>query len=153
MQKPNTIWQFERVLVLATLIEMLNAVISAQHAREVLADPALAEIGLGWGTYLGVVIAGPLFALVVWHFIVQRASHAARVVYTALVVLALGQAVLTFADSLKLLPAMTLFVKLASLGVQTYAVVLLFRPASSAWFTAGIGNRSVPQRHRAEYRD
>ena len=152
MRKPGSLWQFERVLALATLIELFNQIITLRHAKKVLSDPVLAEIGLGIGTYIGISIAGVGFALLVWFYIVRRASKAARIGFTGLVVLAVFQLATNFSTSLSLPPA-TQFVRIASLSVQVYAVWLLYRPDSRAWFAKGIGRAPAPQRHSDRYRD
>lgn len=132
MSRPASIWQFERVLLAATLVEAFNQAITLSQARTVLDDPALAKIGLGLDTYVAIAMIGPCFALLVWFYIARRASAAALWLYVGLVALATAAAIQSLWHAELL--AVTRFVQAISLGLHNYGAWLLFRPDSRAWF-------------------
>lgn len=152
MSKPVSLWQFERVLALATLIETGTNLANIPYARRVLQDVApIPE--LAWASYLGLLISAVGFGVIIWYFIIKRASNAARIAYSFMVILTIFDIWDKTFHPIIALPWYILALFVIMQCVRMYAVWLLWRPDSREWFAKGIGNAKVPLRHAERYRD
>ena len=152
MQKPQSLWQFERVLMLATVLETANTLAFASRARAIIAEST--EIPPDtWSYYLALLVVTPAFAVLIWFFVVRRASNAARIVYSALVAIGALGLPDRVGTSAEVFPLYTQAILIMTTCVQVYGIWLLWRADSREWFATGIGSRPVPERHRQKYQD
>lgn len=153
MKKPGSIWQFERLLLLSTMIDLLNHALNLRHTADLLNDPVMREIEFGWSSYMTILISGVGFFAIIWFFVVRKASNVARWTYATLVVFSSLQ---LFSKLPELYESATLqFLFIGAIGhmLSLYTTWLLFSPNSREWFASGrAGNRS-PKRHEHLYRD
>lgn len=152
MQKPRSLWQFERVLMLATVMETANTLAFASRARAIIAESA--EIPPDtWSYYLALLVVSPAFACLIWFFVIKRASNAARIVYSALVAIGALGLPDRVATSAVVFPLYTQAILIITTCVLVYGVWLLWRPDSREWFGKGVGTVKVPLRHADRYRE
>lgn len=152
MQKPRSLWQFERVLALATVLEIANTLAFASRAREIISESV--EIPPEtWSYYLVLMFVSPAFAALVWFFVVKRASNAARIVYSLLVALGAVGIRDRLGIGTGVTPLHVQAVLIMSQSVQIYGIWLLWRPDCRDWFAKGVGNQRVAERHSRKYLD
>lgn len=121
------------VLSAALTFLLLDSIIDQQLevagvAGDVDADTVRSAVVLA--AVLGLLIGVALYALVA--VFISRGANWARIVYTVLAVLSVLGTVLGFGGQ----PLLLTLISLVSLVLTVTAVVLLFKPESSAWFRA-----------------
>ncbi len=132
--RPQSIVLFDRIFLLSVGLGMINTALSFQdNLAYMKADPATAQAGFGAGFLI--LTQGISFAilLLLWYFIVRRASTVAKwilVILTAIGTLAILPTLGTLAER----GLFTMIVALIITAMQIFALVCLFRADAKVWF-------------------
>lgn len=128
---PVSIKRFSQLYLASIALSAINSVLTFGHQRDVLArNPQTA--GLGDGFLIASVVFGAVVAIVLWYFVVNRASTIAKWI----LVLLTGLGLLWAPSSLRVAERMgtaylAMFVLI--LILQVAAVAFLFAPDARAW--------------------
>ena len=125
--RPRSIILFERVVILGVLLGMAGSVLNWGRTLAV-----VRQFGFGAGFIIGVQAASIMLVLLLLYFIARKASTVAKWIFVVLVLLG----VLNIVRSAGLLFSMgpSAFLSIAQMLAQLFALWLLFRPDSVAWF-------------------
>ncbi|OYY89735.1 MAG: hypothetical protein B7Y45_10710 [Sphingomonas sp. 28-66-16] len=134
MERPASIVRFELFYLGYVAIGAIGMVLNWSNYQ---AMPAIQDANAAIGSwYLPVVMGlGTLIPVLLWYFVARQASSIAKWIVTAFFVLNLiGVVTSVLTASFPNIIAAVLGI--AGTAAYAVAVYLLFRPASSSWFTA-----------------
>ena len=125
--RPRSIVLFERVVILGILLGVAGSVLNWGRTLA-----AVRQFGFGAGFVIGVQAASIVLVLLLVYFIARKASTVAKWIFVVLVLLG----VLNILRGAGLLLSMgpSALLSVAQMLIQLFAVWLLFRPDSAAWF-------------------
>ena len=128
---PVSIKRFSQLYLASIVISAINSLITFGHQRDLLArNPQTA--GLGDGFLVASVVFGAVVAVLLWYFVVYRASTVAKWIIVLLTVLGLFWAPSSLRVAERMGPfALAVFVVV--LVLQVVSVAFLFAPDARAW--------------------
>ena len=129
--RPKPIIWFERALLLAVAIDLINNVLAVPTLKAGLAARGYVMSPM---MLIAAVVVAPIVGLIFWYFIARRASVIAKWLMTAFV----GGAIVIFFRQMIATPPpsgnpMLMAAVIAQL-LKLYAVICLFLPAARPWF-------------------
>jgi hypothetical protein len=132
--RPKPIIWFERALLLAVAIDLINNAIAIPTLSRGLAARGYVMSPIMMAAS---VVAAPALGLILWYFIARRASVIAKWVLTAFVALA----IFVFVRQMIATPLASgnpiLMAAVIAELLKLYAVICLFLPGARPWFAKG----------------
>ncbi len=133
--RPPSIMMFERLFLASLALSLLGFVLNYGQISDVAtSDPGMAQLGLGMGFLIGVMVASYALYVLFWFLIARRASNVAKWILVVFTVLGVLSMLPTLTGSLDA----TALLSLAVYALEIAAVVYLFRPDAKDWL-AGKG--------------
>jgi hypothetical protein len=133
--RPTSIVQFERFYLGALVVGLVNNALNWSRTQAMLAaDPNVAAAGAGFGSgfMMVTIVASLAISLLLWYFVAKRGSNIAKWIVTVLTGLGLISVLFSIGTMLSM-GILATALGLVALGMQVYAVYMLFRPDAVAW--------------------
>ena len=130
--RPQSIELFEKVYLGAIGVGLVNTALSWGALTASLQNAGKAAVAMGPGLMVVSIALSLVISLLLWFFIVRRASNIAKWIY--LVITAIGVFGVLSSLANPLAPrGVTMIGGFVATGLQVFAAWLLFRPDAVAW--------------------
>jgi|SRR4051812_41010633 hypothetical protein len=130
--RPNSIVNFERVVILSILLGIVGSVLNKAKMEAMTAG----QPHLSSSTMLTIQIIVILLYLVLIYFISRKGSPVAKWIYVVLCAIGLLFGLLALPVLMKI-GTLPLLIAVVQYGLSIVSLWLLFRPDSKAWFSEG----------------
>ena len=128
--RPNSIIWFERLFLASLVVSAANFILGYTQMRQLwLADPRVAQVGLGSGFLVGAAVFSFVIYLLLWFLIARKASRVAKWVLVVFIAIALISLPSALTGPFSLAQALGLLVYILEIA----AIVCLFRADARAW--------------------
>ena len=139
--RPSSIIWFERLFLASLIVSLVNFVLGYGQMRRLwLADPRLAQVGLGSGFLVGAAVLSFVIYLLLWFLIARKASNVAKWVLVVFIAIGLLSLPSAFTGPFSVAQGLGLLVYILEIA----AIVCLFRADARAWFAGEQTHEASP---------